>query len=62
MSTVEANPELAKAARNAAAGIIDPKLAEEACLHMDKTREEIRRRTGVLNIAVDLIRAAREEA
>jgi hypothetical protein len=61
MSTVEANAELARAARNAAAGIIDPKLAEEACRHMDKAREEIRNRTGELNIAVDLIREVRDE-
>ncbi len=42
-------------------GIRDPNAMEEAAREMDEGREEIRSRVGELNIAVDLLRQARDE-
>jgi len=60
MSTIPVNTELQKVIDDAVKGIIDPERAEEACRRMDKTREEIRNRMGDLNVAVELIREARD--
>jgi hypothetical protein len=37
----------------------DPELVRKACEEMDATREEIRRRVGIVDIAVELVREAR---
>lgn len=54
--------ELQAAAEKAARGIRDPEEMREACERMDRMREEIRRRNGILNIAVPAIRELRDDA
>lgn len=39
----------------------DPKAAQEALARLDKGREEMRKQIGVVNVAVDLIRDARDQ-
>lgn len=41
-------------------GIRDPEKIRRACEDMDRTREEIRRRIGVIDFAVPTIRALRD--
>jgi succinate dehydrogenase/fumarate reductase flavoprotein subunit len=53
--------ELQEALDNAAKGIRDPEQMKAACEEMDRLREELRQRVGELNVAVDLIREARDE-
>jgi hypothetical protein len=53
--------ELQQAADNAAKGIRDPDAMRRAIESMDAAREELRKRVGILNIAVDLIRCGREQ-
>ena len=50
-----------EAANRAAKGIRDPEAMRRACERMDRSREEVRRRLGPLNVAVDLIRETRDE-
>lgn len=38
----------------------DPEVVRKACEEMDAAREEIRKRIGIVNVAVDLIREARD--
>ncbi len=38
----------------------DPEAARRACERMDQTREEIRERIGMVEVAVDLVRDARD--
>ena len=54
--------ELQEAADRAAAGIRDPEAAERSRKRMDKMREEIRRKHGILDIGVSAIRELRDEA
>jgi hypothetical protein len=54
--------ELQEAANRVAAGIRDPEVARQSCLRMDKMREEIRKKHGLLDIAVPAIREVRDEA
>ena len=54
--------ELQEAASRVAAGIRDPEVARRSCLRMDKLREEIRKKHGLLDIAVPAIRELRDEA
>jgi hypothetical protein len=42
-------------------GVRDPKKMDDAAREMDEGREEIRSRLGTLDIAVQLIREARDE-
>lgn len=42
--------------------IRDPVAMDRACERMDRMREEMRRRVGRVEVAVDLIREAREES
>jgi hypothetical protein len=37
----------------------DPELVRKACEEMDATREEIQRRIGIVDVAVELVREAR---
>jgi hypothetical protein len=53
--------ELQKAADRAAKGIRDPEAMREACERMDRLREEIYRKHGLLDIGVPAIRALRDE-
>jgi hypothetical protein len=55
----EVRAELEEAIRRAMTGERDPEAMRRASERMDRTREAIRRRQGVVNIAVDLIREAR---
>lgn len=52
--------ELEEAARYAASGVRDPEVMREAAESMDRLREEIRRRHGVLDIGVPAIRELRD--
>ena len=38
----------------------DPELVRKACEEMDAAREELRKRIGIVDVAVELIRAARQ--
>jgi hypothetical protein len=66
MSTTETVPtttldaELAAAIDRAMKGIRDPEVMRQAAERMDRTREEIRRKHGVLDIGVPAIRALRD--
>jgi hypothetical protein len=53
--------ELQQAAERAAAGVRDPEAMRRASERMDRLREEIRRRHGVLDIGVPAIRDLRED-
>ncbi len=52
--------ELQEAADNAAKGIRDPEAARLARERMDRMREEIRKKHGLLDIAVPSIRELRD--
>ena len=68
MATTESNPkipphvmaELQAAADRGAKGIRDPELMAKACERMDRLREEIRRRHGILDIGLPAIRELRD--
>jgi hypothetical protein len=51
--------ELEQAANRAGAGIRDPEAMQKACERMDCRREENRKKFGVQEIAVELVRDAR---
>jgi hypothetical protein len=53
--------ELQKAVENAMNGIRDPDAMDRAAQEMDQGREEIRQRVGEVNLAVALVREARDE-
>jgi hypothetical protein len=53
--------ELQAAAEKAALGIRDPEEMREACARMDRMREDVRRRHGVLDIVVPAIRELRDD-
>ena len=54
--------ELQERAEQAARGIVDPEARRTARERMDRMREEFRRRHGEVNLAVELIREARDDA
>jgi hypothetical protein len=54
--------ELHRAMEEALKGRPDPDAMLEACEEQDRTREEQRRLSGELNVAVDLIREVRDNA
>jgi hypothetical protein len=54
--------EMQERAERAARGAVDPETRRMARERMDRMREEFRRRHGEVNLAVDLIRQAREDA
>jgi hypothetical protein len=43
-------------------GVRDPEAMEKASERMDRMREEMRKRVGQVEVAVDLIREARDES
>jgi hypothetical protein len=53
--------ELEEAARQALSGIRDPEAMRRACERMDRRREEIRQKHGILDIGVPAIRELRDE-
>ncbi len=67
MKTIESPPATdldaayLAAVERAMRGVRDPKAMGEAAREMDEGREEIRSRLGELNLAVDLIREARDQ-
>jgi hypothetical protein len=52
--------ELRAATERAATGVRDPEVMHRACERMDRMREDLRRRTGDLDAAVDLVRQVRD--
>jgi hypothetical protein len=54
--------ELQERAGCAGQGLIDPEARRLARARMDRMREEFRRRRGEVNLAVELIRGARDGA
>lgn len=52
--------DLEEAARYAASGVRDPEVMRKAAETMDRLREEIRRKHGVLDIGVPAIRQLRD--
>ena len=58
--TPEMMAELQEAIERAMKGIRDPEAMREACERMDRTREAIYRRNGLLDLAVPTIRALRD--
>lgn len=52
--------DLERAAADAAAGRRSPEAMRQACEDMDRIREEIRRKHGVLDIGVPAIRELRD--
>jgi hypothetical protein len=53
--------ELRAATIRAAQGVRDPDVMRRSCERMDQMREDLRRRTGDLDVAVELIREGRDE-
>jgi len=53
--------ELEKTIQNLIQGIRDPDAMDRAAQEMDEGREEIRRRLGELDLAVELVRESRDE-
>jgi hypothetical protein len=58
----EVMAELQERAERASRGVIDPHVRRMARERMDRMREEFRRRHGDVNLAVALIREARDDA
>ncbi len=58
----EVMAELEEAARLALSGIRDPEAMGRACERMDRMREEVRKKHGLLDIGVPAIRELRDEA
>jgi hypothetical protein len=56
----ELQSELQAAVDRLIKGTRDPEAVRKACERMDRMREEMRRRTGDVEVAVDLIREARD--
>jgi hypothetical protein len=59
--SAEVIADLEAAARYAAAGVRDPEVMRQAFERMDRMREEIRRKHGVLDIGTPAIRSLRDE-
>lgn len=58
--TPEVMAELQRVAEDAAKGIRDPERMRKACERMDRTREQIFQRIGLVDFAVPTIRALRD--
>jgi len=52
--------ELQEAIDDASKGVRDPEKAKKACEEMDRIREEIRAKHGILDIGVPAIREVRD--
>jgi antirestriction protein ArdC len=53
--------ELHEAAERAGKKVRDRDAMRRACIQLDVAREELRKRVGTLNVAVDLIRSGRDQ-
>ena len=53
--------QMQEAADRAAKGVRDPTAMDRAFKEMDRIREELRQRIGTVNVAVDLVREARNQ-
>jgi hypothetical protein len=51
--------ELQKTLARVQAGVRDPVAIRQACERMDRMREELRKKIGIVDVAVELIRDAR---
>src|SRR5690348_1897218 len=58
-TTAEAKREVDEAVERLLKGVRDPDAARRACERMDREREELRKKIGTIEVAVDLIRDAR---
>jgi hypothetical protein len=56
----EVNKGLAEAIERLMGGVRDPEVTRKAFERMDRMREEVRRRNGILNIAVPAVREIRD--
>ena len=61
MSTMEKSPELEEAARFALSGEGDPAILRQIDERCARLREELRKKYGLTNIAVELVREVRDE-
>jgi hypothetical protein len=52
--------ELEEAARLARSGVRDPETMRRACERMDRMREEVRKKHGILDIGLPAIRELRD--
>ncbi len=59
--TAEGVNDLQDAVERLIKGIRDPEIIQKACDDMDRMREETRERIGIVEVAVDLIRDARNQ-
>ena len=59
INTAEAKRQLDDAIERLMKGVRDPEAASRACERMDHEREELRKKIGTIEVAVDLIRDAR---
>jgi hypothetical protein len=57
----ELKAEMEEASRLATSNVRDPEIMRQACERMDRMREELRRKHGVLDIGVPAIREFRGE-
>ena len=57
----EVQAEIEEAVRRVMSGVRDPEAMRRACERMDRIREEIRQKHGVLDIGVPAIRELRGE-
>ena len=57
----EIRAEIEAAVRRAMSGVRDPEAMRRACERMDRIRDEIRQKHGILNIGVPAIRELRGE-
>ena len=57
----EATPELAAILASATSSARDPETMRKAREEMNRMREELRKRIGTVDVAVDLVREARNQ-
>ena len=57
--SAETMARMQEAAKRAQKGVRDPELMRKACEEMDRMREELKKRIGTVDVAVDFIRDAR---
>jgi hypothetical protein len=60
VTTSEARTQLEEAIARLIRGERDPEVTRKACEEMDMAREELRKQIGTVEVAVDLIRDARQ--
>jgi hypothetical protein len=61
LASITADPEVQAAIDRVLEGRRDPELMRRAAERMDRMREEMRKRTGNVDLAVPLIRETRDE-